>query len=108
MRVTSLTVSEVYSMLRKEGFEHDIASVLQNNKIDGLTLLELDSEDMIELGITTLGDRKRLQRLQRKGSEVIGVKYLMLVIRIVSTYFHFRFQFFLCHHPRNVERLLLM
>ena len=36
-------------MLTKEGFEHDIASVLQKNKIDGLSLLELDSEYMIEL-----------------------------------------------------------
>ena len=42
--------------------------LLKYNKIDGSTFLELDSEDMKELGITALGDRKKLERLMKNGA----------------------------------------
>ena len=37
------------------------------NKIDGSTLLDLNSQDLKELGIIALGDRKRLERLCQSG-----------------------------------------
>lgn len=42
--------------------------VLRANKIDGGTLLELNSEDLKELGIVALGDRKKLEKVKNMNS----------------------------------------
>ena len=53
----------VCELLRENGFDEEVAQAMLINKIDGATLLDLDSQDLKELGIVALGDRKRLQKL---------------------------------------------
>lgn len=46
------------------GFNISVVEVFHRNKVDGEVFVELDSNDMKELGISALGDRKKLQKLQ--------------------------------------------
>ena len=65
-----MTTSAVRSLLQKEGFdEEDVVELFHKNKVDQETLMSLDREDMIELGLKALGDRKKLQCLQVQLSE---------------------------------------
>ena len=50
-------------MLVKAGFDDSVVEVFRSNKIDRVVLLELDRDDMSELGIVALGDRKKLQKM---------------------------------------------
>ena len=51
-------------MLAKE-FDAEVVDTFRINKIDGETLLELTQEEMKELGIVALGDRKKLVKLTK-------------------------------------------
>lgn len=55
--------NEVCQLLRKRGFDELIVETFEKNKIDMNVLKDIDADDMKELGITALGDRKRLQDL---------------------------------------------
>lgn len=51
-------------MLAKE-FDAEVVDTFRINKIDGETLLELTQEEMKELGIVALVDRKKLVKLTK-------------------------------------------
>ena len=67
----SLSTSEVCTLLKTNGFDDDVVEVFRANKIDGSTLKELNSEDLKELGIIALGDRKRLERVKKADGSVV-------------------------------------
>lgn len=51
-------------MLREAGFEEDVLEIFKDNRIDRETFIDLQSDDLLELNITALGNRKRIRRLQ--------------------------------------------
>lgn len=59
-------MEEVSSLLLEAGFDDATIEIFQSNKIDRATLVDIDRDDMKELGITALGDRKRLQSVIAK------------------------------------------
>lgn len=59
----SLAESEVYQLLRQRGFGDSVVENFAKNKIDMDVLKDLNADDIKELGIIALGDRKRLQKL---------------------------------------------
>ena len=61
--MASLGIVQVCEVLRDNGFDEEVAESMRINKIDGDTLLDLSSQDLKELGIVALGDRKRLEKL---------------------------------------------
>ena len=65
----SLTTPEVCSLLKESGFDTDVVEIFQKNKIDGTTFLDLDADDLKELGVVALGDRKRIQKLKEAAVE---------------------------------------
>ena len=56
-------MEEVISLLTKARFDTEIVQIFISNKIDKSVLTMLTTEDMKELGIVALGDRKKLQTL---------------------------------------------
>ena len=56
-------MEEVSSLLSNAGFDTEIVQIFVSNKIDRSVLATLTTEDMKELGIVALGDRKKLQFL---------------------------------------------
>ena len=68
----SLSTSEVCTLLKTNGFDDDVVEVFRANKIDGSALKELNSEDLKELGIIALGDRKRLERVKKADGSVVA------------------------------------
>ena len=67
-----LSVAEVSDLLIENCFDADVVECMRANKIDGTTLLQLNSEDIKELGIVALGDRKRLERFCKARSQTEG------------------------------------
>ncbi len=57
---------EICDLLREEDFEEDVIDVFRKNRIDSSTFLELTREDFLELGVTALGDRKKLLKMKDK------------------------------------------
>ena len=57
---------EMCRILRDQQFEDDVVEVFRANRIDTTIFLELDKEDFAELGVTTLGDKKKLILLKDK------------------------------------------
>ena len=70
-KLMEASTEEICNLLLENGFHHSVADVFRDNKIDGAVLADLDKDDMKELGISALGDRKKLQQLinQLKNSE---------------------------------------
>ena len=58
-----MNTAGVCELLRENGFDEEVAETMFINKIDGATLLDLNTQDLKELGIVALGDRKRLEKL---------------------------------------------
>ena len=58
------STESICELLMDNGFDISIVEVFHHNKVDGEVFLELDSNDMKELGISALGDRKKLQKLK--------------------------------------------
>ena len=56
-------MEEVSSLLTNAGFDTEIVQIFVSNKIDRSVLATLTTQDMKELGIVALGDRKKLQFL---------------------------------------------
>ena len=54
---------EVCQLLRQRGFDDFIVEIFEKNKIDMDVIKDLNADDMKELGIVALGDKKRLQQL---------------------------------------------
>lgn len=57
------SVDEVCQFLRKNDFEENIVRAFKVNKVRGRVLPLLGDEDLKELQLTALGDRKYLQHL---------------------------------------------
>lgn len=58
-----MEIAQICEVLRDNGFDEEVAESMRINKIDGAMLLDLSSQDLKELGIVALGDRKRLEKL---------------------------------------------
>lgn len=63
-RFAPLSIAAVCSLLQTNGFDDEVVEIFRTNKIDGSTLLELNSDDLKELGIVALGDRKKLAKVK--------------------------------------------
>ncbi len=63
MELDDLSVEEVCSLLQSKGFEPDVIGVLRRQKVAGCILLDMDDEEMAEIGIEAWGDRRRLRKL---------------------------------------------
>lgn len=51
------------TVVQDSGFDCSVVEVFRENKIDGIEFVSLSRDDMKELGISALGDRKKLLRL---------------------------------------------
>ena len=70
-KLMEASTEEICDLLLENGFDRSVAGVFRDKKIDGAVLVDLDKDDMKELGISALGDRKKLQQLinQLKNSQ---------------------------------------
>ena len=66
LTMAELSVSKLCEILTGEKFDEDVVESFRKNKIDGETFLELDHDDLKELGIIALGDRKKVKKLQQR------------------------------------------
>ena len=62
--VRSLSISELCSLLKEKGLDNDVVEVFRSNKIDGAVFLDLNREDLRELGIVALGDQKKIEKIR--------------------------------------------
>jgi hypothetical protein len=56
----------VAALLKSRGFDSAVVSAFEDAAVDGSALLEISQEDMLKLGIVSLGEQKRLARLVRQ------------------------------------------
>lgn len=64
--MSATAVTKACELLHREGFDKDVVDVFRQNKITVALLENLDGDDFKELGISALGDRKRLKYLIEK------------------------------------------
>lgn len=64
------TVDEVCQFLRKNDFEEKVIQAFRVNKVRGRVLPLLNDEDLKQLEVAALGDRKYLQHLFSKACRV--------------------------------------
>ncbi|XP_065892724.1 uncharacterized protein [Dysidea avara] len=57
------TTDDVCQFISKEGFDNEVVELFRDNRIRGRTLPLLSDNDLRELGIKALGDRKHLLQL---------------------------------------------
>ena len=60
---TTLRVDGVCQLLIERDFAEDVVEIFRENRIDGIVLRDLTVDDMKELGVKALGDRKKLSSL---------------------------------------------
>ena len=60
------SVERVCDILVQNGFDYEVVDAFRQNKIDWDVFTQLDRDDIRELGVTALGDRKKLIRLVAK------------------------------------------
>ena len=58
-RLTEASTEKICELLLENGFDNSVSSVFRDNKVDGAVFVDLDKDDMKELGISALGDRKK-------------------------------------------------
>lgn len=63
-QIAETSTDNICELLMDNGFDISVVEVFRCNKVDGEVFVQLDSNDMKELGISALGDRKKLQKLQ--------------------------------------------
>ena len=63
-------VEQVCDFLVNNRFDEEVVGIFRVNKICGSVLWSLNESDMKELGLTALGDRRRLQCLVKKNIRV--------------------------------------
>ena len=59
----TLKVNGVCQLLIERDFAEDVVEIFRENRIDGSVLIDLTVDDMKELGVKALGDRKKLNQL---------------------------------------------
>ena len=72
----SWNIEEVCEFLMKYEFDEEVVQIFRVNKISGSVLVLLSDTDMKELGLTALGDRKRLQFLLKKTPTKLSGQFL--------------------------------
>ena len=72
--MASQRYEDVCSELLLEGLEEDVVEIFRSNRIDKPVFLGLDRSDLQQLGITALGDKKRIETIQQRisGENVSG------------------------------------
>ena len=65
------TVDEVYAYLRTKKLSGDSLLCIRDNDIDGQTLLSLQEKDILEMGLSSVGMRKRLIKISSELNELI-------------------------------------
>ena len=60
---TTLKVDGVRQLLIERDFAEDVVEIFRENRINGIVLRDLTVDDMKELGVKALGDRKKLSSL---------------------------------------------
>lgn len=80
-------MEEVCSILTEAGFDEATVEIFRSNKIDRTVLMNLDKDDMKELGITALGDRKRLQSIISKLTSQSNSPTGTTVLAMTRSYF---------------------
>lgn len=63
LKLAEVSTEEICKLLLENGFDRSVTAIFHDNKVDGTVFVELDKDDMKELGISALGDRKKLQQL---------------------------------------------
>ena len=61
--IMSTSVNKVCELLKKKDFDEEVVEVFRKNKVSEAVLIELDNDDLKELGIVALGDRKMIKKL---------------------------------------------
>ena len=56
-------MNKVCELLKKKDFDEEVVEVFRKNKVSEAVLIELDYDDLKELGIVALGDRKMIKKL---------------------------------------------
>eukprot|EP00759_Apiculatamorpha_spiralis_P049315 PhF_6_TR44223/c2_g1_i2/m.67945 len=69
--VREWSYKEVGEWLNSVGYHH-LAHAFANEKIDGQALLEITADDLKELGVTKLGDRKSFLRMRNEKLKSVG------------------------------------
>jgi len=59
-----LGVSELCCLLGEKGLDSDVIELFRSNKIDGAVFLDLNKEELKELGVVALGDRKKIEKIR--------------------------------------------
>lgn len=59
------SVEEVCEFIEEQGFQKDVIELFRSNRIRGPVLSMLTDEELKELGVAALGDRKLLLKLFR-------------------------------------------
>ena len=59
-----LSVKELSEFLSEKGLDNDVIQLLRDEKVDGKIFLELDNDELKELGVK-FGDRKKLLKVVR-------------------------------------------
>ncbi len=59
----SSSVDKVCQLLMKKDFDGDVVDVFRTNKVSEAVLIELDNDDLKELGVVALGDRKMIKKI---------------------------------------------
>ena len=75
---TTSEVEDVFQLLLENDFDALVVEIFRANKIDRKVLIDLDRDDMKELGILALGDRKRLQQIIARMRETFPPRYTTL------------------------------
>lgn len=63
MELKDLSVEQLCGLLQTKGFGQDVIGVIRKHKVDGYILVDLDDDDMTDIGIEAWGDRRRLRKL---------------------------------------------
>ena len=82
------SVERVRDILETNGFDCEVVDAFRENKVDWEVFTQLGKDDIKELGITALGDRKKLQQLitrLKNIEESMGNEYLTLEESNVSS-----------------------
>ena len=66
------SVSDVSDFLTTNSFDEEVVKVFRCNKINGKVLSLLTEEDLKELGLAALGDRRLLSHLLKEFKKVIN------------------------------------
>jgi hypothetical protein len=66
------TVDEVYAYLRNKKLSGESLLCIRDNDIDGQTLLSLQEKDILEMGLASVGMRKRLIKISTELNELVS------------------------------------